>query len=47
MPVSHFLLFIAGEPQLHFVELRPGKDARHGEDGTWNKDASMASEDLD
>lgn len=47
MYVSHVLLFLTGKSQLHFAELRPGKDARYGEDRTWNTDASMAGEDFD
>ena len=47
MSVAHVLFFMAGDYQLHFPERRTGKDAGHGEDSTWNMDASTAGEDFD
>ena len=47
MSVSHVLMCNAGKTHIQFAELRPGKDARYGEDRTWNTDASMAGEDFD
>ena len=45
--VSHVLLFLAGDPQLNFMELRPGKYVGPKEDRTWNTDASITGKDLD